>query len=302
MEIKEFTRKIQQKVGTKLGPGYQVKIQEVRKNNNVCLHGILILSKQQNVSPTIYLDQFLEAYRRGITLSEITSKIIEIYRKDTPGRNVDMEFFKNFEKVKDRICYRLISAEKNRRLLEEIPSVPFLDLAISFYYAYQGKDLGNGTILIHNSHLEMWHTSVAELMQLAQQNTLRLFPWECKSMEEIMLEYQEQEQLNQEEGQEEFFGEMPMVILSNSQRTHGAACILYPGLLEELAAQAGADLYILPSSIHEVILLSDTKADDPGLLREMVKEVNMSQVGPEEVLSNQIYYYDRTEKNVKIIF
>ena len=302
MEIKEFAQRIQEKVRQKLGDGYQVKVQTVQKNNNVQLYGLLILADGQNISPTIYLNVFQEAYNQGFSLSEIVEKIICIYQEDTPKKNVDMDFFRCFEKVRNRICYRLVSAGKNKELLEKVPHIPFLDLAVTFYYAYQGKELGKGTILIYNSHVEMWNTSTAELLQLAQENTPRIFPWECKSMEEVMLEYQEQQRLEKEEEQEQFFGEMPMQILSNKQRIHGAACILYPGLLGMLAEQVQANLFILPSSIHEVILLPDKGNEEHRQLQQMVQEVNATQLEPEEVLSDSLYYYDGSEKNVKIIF
>lgn len=300
--LNEFTQRIQEKISRRLGLGYQIRVQEVRKNNNVLLHGLVILSGTQNVAPTIYLNHFWEAYNQGMSLSEIVSRILTLYREDMPGKNVDMEFFKSFERVRDRICYRLVSAEKNRELLENIPHIPFLDLAVTFYYAYQGAELGSGTILVYNSHLEMWQTDTVQLMNLAQKNTPQIFPWECKSMEKMMLDYQEQQNLEKQEEQERFFGEMPMEILSNEKRIYGAACMLYPGLLEMLAGQAGANLYILPSSVHEIILLADRGIDAPEQLGEMVREVNATQVEPEEVLSDSVYYYNCSEKNVKKIF
>lgn len=294
MEIREFTQKVQESVSKRLGKDYEVRIQKVQKNNNVSFYGLLILSKKSNVSPTIYLDSFFDAYARGAELSEIVSKIISLYREDAPGKDINMDFFKCFEKVKDRICYRLISAEANSGLLEKIPYVPFLDMAITFYYAYQGQEIGSGTILIYNSHVQLWGTCVRELMCLARENTPRLFKWEIRSMRELLGEGENTEG----EPEEEMYPE----VLSNEQRTFGAASILYPGLLEELAGRVQKNFYILPSSVHEVILLADNGNGDPRMLRQIVEEVNATQVEPQEVLSSQIYYYDKSEKSVKIIF
>ena len=160
MEIKEFAQYVQRQVEEILGAEYKVKIQEVRKNNDVLMQGMTILSEQNNISPTIYLEELWEAYNNGISLSEIIENVVRIYKQDMRGKNLNMAFFKSFERVRDRICYRLISAEKNRKLLEDIPYIPYLDMAVSFYYAYQGDDLGMGTILVHNSHMEMWQTTV----------------------------------------------------------------------------------------------------------------------------------------------
>lgn len=307
MEIKEFTQKIQRVVAGKLGEDYQVKLQEVQKNNNVILQGLLILTKDRNVTPTIYLNSFWEAYEAGVTLQAIVERILQIYEEDTPKESVDMSFFKNFDAVKDRICYRLISAEQNQELLGRIPHQEYLDLAICFYYAYEGDVLGSGSILIHNTHLEMWNASTEQLLELARSNTPRLFPWETDPMEEVVREMlaQQQEQgagaMLEEEEQQEFFARMPMQILSNTKRVHGAVCILYPGLLEKLTAGKGQSLYIIPSSIHEVILLPDSGREEVGRLREMISEVNATQVEPEEILSEQLYYYDILSKQVKIV-
>lgn len=307
MEIKEFVLKVQKAIKERVGEGYQVEVQEVRKNNNVILQGLMIHAQEQNVSPTIYLNSFWDAYEKGIPFVVIIERILRIYEEDTPKENVDMSFFKEFEKVKERICYRLISAEQNRELLEQIPHMEYLDLAICFYYAYKGEALGNGSILIHNSHVEMWGTTAEELFELSQCNTPRLFPEEWNAMETIIRELMAEQEDRGEEifldesEQEEFFGQLPMQILSNENRVHGAACILYPGLLAEMAESRNCNLFIIPSSIHEVIVLPDTGNEDYLRLKEMIEEVNTTQVEPEEILSNSLYYYDRLTNQVKIM-
>lgn len=303
MTIEEFAVKIQRAVGTKLGEQYEVQLQRVRKNNNVYLHGILILTKKQNVSPTIYLDSFLDAYGRGVSLSEIVEKIICIYKEDTPGSNVNMEFFKEFDKVKNRICYRLIHISENGDLLKAMPHIEFMDMAIVFFYAYQGRELGDGSIAIHNTHMEMWNTTTAELLRLAQINTPNLFPWESNSMEDILVELMEDDDFEglDESEREAFWEKAPMLVLSNKKRVYGAACILYPGLLEKLSEKTKTGFYILPSSIHEVILLQDCGDEDVKNLKNMIEEVNRTQVQPEEFLSDSLYYFQKSDKKIKRI-
>lgn len=305
IQMKEFAEKVQRAMTEVLGEGYEVRLQEIQKNNGVRLQGLLILTEKQNVSPTIYLKPFWEAYKEGVTLADLVKKNLQIYREGTPGENVDMAFFRDFERVKDRICYRLIDAKQNKELLEKIPHIPFLDLAICYYYAYEGETLGSGTILIYNTHMDMWDTCTAELMRLAQINTPNFFPWECNSMEYVINTLMQQEERDSlafvEEEQRQLLEEIPMSILSNHQRVYGAACILYPGVLEEIAEKAEANLFILPSSVHEVILLPDSRTEDPVQLKSMIYEVNRTQLEPEEVLSDSLYYYERLEKNIKMI-
>ena len=217
-----------------------------------------------------------------------------------------MDFFRHFKGVSERICYRLIRQKENEELLKDIPYIPFLDLAICFFYAYRGEALGEGAILIHNSHMELWDTTVKELLELAQKNTPVLFPWKCNSMEQVLREMMtEEEYLAEMPDAEEgggFLTENPLWVLSNEQRAQGASCILYPGLLKQLAEKEKKSFYILPSSIHEVILLTDQGMETHQQLKDMIAEVNRTQVAPEEVLSDSLYYYDLLKEKIQIVF
>lgn len=305
MEINEFAGQVRDAVEEKLGKEYRVEVRPVRKNNGIVLHGLLILTDSRNVAPTLYLEPFWEAYESGTPLAQIVAKLIKIYREDMPKVNVNMEFFRHFERVADRICYRLVRQEGNEQLLQDIPHIPFLDLAVCFFYAYSGDDLGEGAIVIHNSHVELWETNIRKLMELAGKNTPVLFPFDCRPMEQILremiMEDTYPEEIPDAEEQESFFEYNPMWVLSNRQRIQGAACILYPNLLKQLAERQKSNLYILPSSIHEVILLPDKGMESPMKLKEMISEVNRTQVAPEEVLSDNLYYFDLAEGKVEII-
>lgn len=296
MEIKEFAQKVQAAVQKELGDGCQVSLQEIIKNNGIVLQGIVISSEGRNVFPTIYMEAFLHAYEAGAPLSDIVGKVLEIYRKDTPKEGIDMSFFHDFDQVKDRICYRLVHREKNAVLLEKIPHMEFLDLAVCFHYAYMGEELGEGSILIYNTHMETWQVTVEQLFSLAEKNSGRLFPWECKTMEDALSELAEE--LGKEEAEQTACTRLK--ILSNRSRLYGAACILYPGLLEALAEENGGDFYVLPSSIHEVILLDGGAQEDAGFLRKMIRDVNDTQVEPEEVLSYSLYYYDSANRKLGV--
>lgn len=295
MEINEFAQKVCRAVEKELGKPYRTELKRVRKNNGVVFHGMLILAPERNVAPTIYLEAFYEAYESGVPFADVLGRILEVFRNETPGRHIDMFFFDSFERVKDRICYRLIGRQDNEGLLGDIPYVEFLDLAICFYYAYSGSDLGEGTILIHNSHMERWNASVKELMKLAQENTPRLFPGRLTPMLDMLGELMDA-------GEEvPADADVPLAVLTNARRCHGAACILYPGLLKKIAEKKNGSFYIIPSSIHEVLLLDKPGAGSPGEVKMMIHEVNRQHVAKEDVLSDNLYYYDFHTGTVRII-
>lgn len=296
MDLNSFAQKVRDAVEKNLGGEYRVELKEVRKNNGVVLQGLVILGDRETVVPTIYLEAFYGAYEDGVPFGEILRRIFEIYREEVPRGKIDMEFFKNFQEVKDRICYRLIRRQDNEALLAEIPHVEFLDLAICFFYAYSGRVLGEGSILIYNSHLDLWGVGMQELMSCAERNTPRLFPGKLSPMREVLQEIMNVRRLSDPEP------EIPLTVLTNDRRTHGAACILYPGMLEMLAGKEKKGFYVIPSSIHEVILLEQSEGESTEALRRIIYEVNRSHVAPEEVLSDNLYFYDPLAGAMKIIF
>ena len=299
MKFQEFLEVIVKKVKEHLENAQKVEIQQVRKNNDVLLHGLTIHSAQTNIIPTIYMEPFYELYRKGIGLDAVTEKICKVYKESLPRENINMDFFKDFEKVKDRIVYRLIHAGRNKELLDEIPHIPFWDLAICFSYSFWSEELGDGMILIRNEHMESWKVNYSQLMRLAEKNTPRLFPVSFYGMNEVLKQLQLEIDLSEEI-------EEQLYVLTNQQKTHGAAVILYPQTLIQIAKQLESDFYILPSSIHEVLVLKADRIEDrkaeAQILHEMIAEVNHIELGAEEVLSDYPYFYDSKERKLMQIF
>lgn len=298
MKMDIFAANVCAAVEKELGGNYAADVNEVRKNNGIVLRGLTISKKGQNVSPTIYLNGYLEAHESGMPFDALVRELIGIYRQHAPSEPIDMGFFRTFNNVKDRICFRLIRKERNEDLLKDVPHTDFLDLAVCFCYAHCWDGIGNGSILLNNSHMEMWNTSEEELYRLAERNTPRIFPWLCRTMREFV----EETMGNAAETAENvFLDEAPFKVLSNTERTHGAACILYPGVLEKLAQKEQRNLYIIPSSVHETLLIADTGGDDlADMIKETIADVNRTQVIPEEVLSDTLYYYDLNSQQLRI--
>lgn len=292
MEKKIFIEKIKEIIEHNITSEAKVILQQVRKNNNVLLDGIIIQMPDSNVSPTIYLENFFELYKQGEDIESIAAKILAAYYKGRPGKRLNLDFFKDFEKVKGRIVYRIINAEKNRELLKEIPHVLLEDLAICFYYAFYDEQLGEGSITIQNKHMEWWGTNHRELMRIATENTPKLFEVEYKNMKDVIVEFYE-------ELPEYITGaDCRLYVMTNRQKTNGAACMLYEGELEKMAGLLGGSFFIIPSSVHEVILLKDTGEERAEDLHHIIKEVNEKHLLEEEVLSDYPYYYNQTQKKL----
>ena len=303
MEISTFKVKVQKAVSEVLGQEYTVELREVQKNNGVLLQGLMIRKGQDNVTPTIYLNSFWEAYEGGVTFADIIKKIISIYKEDGIGRKIDVSFFQDFEKVKEKLC--LVNREKNREQLEKVPYIPILDLAICFYYAFDEAGVDNGMIPIYRSHLDNWKVTDRDLLEIAVKNTPRLFPGETIPMEDVLGDTLQE---LPEEVRREFLRKVSMMILTNSRKTYGACSILYPGMLEQLAERyPGMALVGLDFSpnmlqvVHEFLLVPREREQDREELKKMIAEVNRTELPPEEVLSDHLYLYCSREREVRIV-
>ena len=288
-----FGNEVKQEVEKLLGSEVRVELRQITKNNGIILEGLCILEKGSYVSPTIYLEDFYREYKDGVSLKEIAGRIYDIYEKRCRNIPFSLEYFLDFEKIKENIFCKLVNREMNQELLRDVPSVSFLDLSVVFICAVKNEEFGNGSVLIREEHRKHWKVSKELLYEYARENTFRLRPFELKSMEELIEDLVEPEERN-------LLKEIPMYVLSNRDRVFGAAGILYDRILSSAGARLEEDFYVLPSSVHEVILVPGHVAGSEKELHTMVHEVNHTQVEPEEVLSENVYHYDRKKHCLSI--
>lgn len=306
MRFYEFTKEIEKEMCIYMKGNAHIHVSTIQKNNGVKMEGLIIRENGQRVAPTIYLNCFYERFLQGMEIEEVVKEIYKIYQSCKNHPIEDASFFTDFEQVKSRVVYKLIHRERNRELLEDIPYIPYLDLAIVFYCIIYREEYGNATVLVHNAHKDMWHVTTEQLYEHATKNTPVLLPYFIKPLEEIMEE--RFERMMPEYGTDALENTMDkvksdsdqlaMYVLSNKEKLFGAAAMLYPDLLKNFAIACGKDFYILPSSIHEVILVPEFESSDLESLSEMVREINGISVAKEEVLSDHAYYYDREMEQV----
>jgi hypothetical protein len=297
MKYDTFKKVILERLEYDIPDPKKISIQTIYKNNGLQLDGLVIMEDNCNISPTLYLNYYFDSYQNGTEFSKIYDMILENYRHNRPTKSIDVRFFTQFENTKSKIAIKLINYEKNKTLLQDVPHIRFLDLAIVFYCLItMDEEVGNATILIHNSHLAYWNVTLEELFAIAKENTRKLLPEKISDMNDMLQELSKRQLISAPMLADE--ERYPMFVLTNERNLHGAACILYDDLLKQYAAQADTDFYILPSSIHEVILIPTTEDTCQEELSEMVMEVNASQLLEEEVLSDHAYYYSRKTNEI----
>ena len=266
----------------------ELDVAMVTKNNGVQLRGLYIKSKEMNVSPAIYLDEYYSYYLKGESLEEIICRIREEYEWKI-SRVADYHFkLEKFEYVKDRIIYRLVNYKKNEEILEDCPYLKLYDLALTFRWVAHSDDIGISTALVTNQEMEAWGISMNELLLAARENTPRLFQAQMLNMDEMIQRAGVCMPMDR--------SAIPMYIMTNRQEVNGASVLLYDDVLQTFALKKKTDFYILPSSIHEVILVPSDRIDNPSDLFTMVEDANRTVVALGDILSDSVYYYNR-EKN-----
>ena len=275
-----------------------IRLNRVSKNNGVTLMGLCIMNSDSNIAPNIYLETFYEKYLNGKPLSEIAAEILRINRQN------QMEHFpsyplQSFDMVMDKVVYRLVNKEKNTERLHNIPYVDYMDLAVIFCIVLDETREGIASATITNDMMKCWNISIEELYGIAHKNTVKKFPVLLKNLEEILLE--SIDDLRAHDIEEDKCA-IPMYVVTNTTKLNGATVVLYENQLRNLAECFGGDYFLLPSSIHETLLIPVTNAtDNPSDLKEMVVDVNKACVRAEEFLSDSVYRYFTDEGCLRIV-
>lgn len=302
---KEFLQCVKDCVTKNAEEGSKILINHIIKNNGKELDGLVILKKGCNVAPTIYLNDYYGRYKCGVSVDDIVADIMRFYENNN-NFNFNPEIFEKYANIKGSIVYKVINYDKNRKLLEDIPHKKLLDLAVVFYCLIERSDGISATALIHNSHVKSWGITEDQLYEDAIVNTPNLLESCIKPISMLLKEIvgtgsrSDDRAFNSydEKELELMCTTNEMFVLTNKSRINGAACILYEKVLERLAETMDSDLYILPSSVHEVILLPKHSSYDKNMLKEMVCEVNAEGVAADEILSDNVYVYNRKDGTI----
>lgn len=284
---------LEEEVEKKLGNGCAVQFQKIKKNNGVELPAIIITELGMNVSPVIYIDGMMRRFEQmEMDIHEMAYEIVGIYKSQC-----DINYFQGIiagmskENILDKVIYKVVNREKNRSFLADKPYKAILDLAAVYIIAGNIHNDGTFSIVITHELCGKYGINEGELDAAARQNT-ELQGFTIQSMASILAEMMGIPEC-------EMKYETPMVVFTNHVKMYGAAVMLYNSYFKKLSDRLDSDLYILPSSIHEVIAVPTDKMDQ-GDLRDMVREININEVEESEVLGENVYIYSREKGTLEI--
>ena len=291
LNYNEFIERVRELLSIRLSHSYEIVLKKVVKNNDVCRYGISAFPKEGNngkkVSRIVYLEDFYQEYEdeQEYNLEGIVSEICSILTDFTsPGFNETD--YTDIDKVKDKIIFELVNYEKNEKRLLDRPYIKIMDLAVIFAFVATDLERDFGVVHITNEIAKQFGLTRDEIWEFAKVNTPKLLKADIMPMSSFVYD----EKADNEE----------MYIICNLKKTSGAGVILYDRILEELSSELESDLYILPSSVHETIVIRADKNKDVYALQEMVKNINNTVVSAEDILSDKVYCYYRNSKKLEI--
>ncbi len=286
----------------------KVETQIIIKNNGLKLEGIFIKQSGKLVSPTFYIEDLYDEYCNGADSDCIVNKVIDGFETRNIPADEICKFMSDFMLVKEKVVFKIINFDDNQDLLKEVPYRKVLDLAVVYYCRIDYPEIGRGTITIKNENIEMWNVSEEDLYEAAFENANKYLPCSIMPMHTVLGQYVEDnftEELKEQEKQfvEKINSDVNLYVMTNNEKSFGAATMFYENVLENFAMQLHKNLYILPSSIHEVLLLPVEDKDNHKTmqLQEMVFEVNNTQVMLEERLSYNVYFYNLENKKIELL-
>lgn len=281
----------------KLGSETQFIQKTLCKNNGVCPDVLLVLSPGSSLGHVIYLEPLYYQYQKGMSMDAVCASAASFLERRPPFPSSICQDLLDPEYIRSRVAFRLVSRRRNSGLLDRVPWFPFHDLAMIFFVCLDPSCGELVSTLIHRQLLSAWDMDTDTLRRLAEENTPILFPPVLTPLSEILaplspelLPLRESEEADSSGCPEDA---PPLHVLTNRQGICGASCMLYRDIIKDFADQEGADVIILPSSIHEVLLFPDHLTFDHALLRRMVQEINRTEVPEEDVLSDCIYIFRR---------
>ena len=303
--MEEFAQAVLAGVNEKAEGSFCAEITKRMKNNGFRQTGILASTQGSNAGPVIYLDACYERYREGYmgtgeAAEYVYKKIVECM-ENLDG--IRLPAFQEWESVKGNIHAELVNEGMNREMLMEMPHRPFLDLAVIYYIRIDGLFDGDGGmsfVQISNNYMELWGKDEEYLYRTAMEN-MRLDGKPLLEDMEILLRNMMVEEAGGELSKIENGMSSGMYVLSNQCRHFGAAELLDSDTLKGIGERLEDDYVVLPSSVHECIILPLNTAPSYEELAGMVRAVNREQVDIQDRLSDHVYRYGRREGKLEIM-
>ena len=299
MTIKEFGEKICELINERVKM-VTPSIVDVQKENNVKLVGINLKRKDSNIAPVIYINSM---YEKDYTVEEAYVQIMTIYSNSNINSDeigIDLSRLGEFEYIKDRILPKVINKDSNVDFANDFACIEAGDMYISFYIYISSIKGEAASIKVKKEFVDMWNVDEKDLIAVAFENLKAIKPLTVEPISNIVTKIAIKNGFNIDEIGLPPIDDEVMYVGTVENGINGAVYMLSEDTLNEISEKLGGanKYYILPSSIHEFIVVNPSSIEnDDNELLNMVKEVNSTQLEPEEVLTDNVYVYEKLGDN-----
>ena len=296
MTIKEYTEQIAKEFSKRIDK--PVVAMEKVKNNGILFNGLEI-TETNTIDSIFYVNNL---YKDNVCVADAVDKLCMWFEELKEERLRSYKWLCDFSLVKDKLCYKLVNKEENEFMMKDYVCEEFLDLLK--IYTININDLsGNiqlGSIMIEKRLLELWNVTEKEIKELAEENIELILPCIIAKMSDVMKRIIESKGGMLSEEFKNRVDDSKLWVMTNEYRYDGAATICYKNDLKQFACAMGCDIYILPSSVHEIFLLPAGETTTE-YLKQLVAETNDIYVADEEFLSDNVYIYKRESELIEIL-
>jgi len=302
MNFEQFVERVKDSIKDYLSAEYQdaaVNVYNLEKINNSYV--AMTVSDMNGVFPVVNLDDYFWDYSHGRSFNNCMLAMAETLGMETPA--VDLQAISNYENAKNHLFIRVSNAEENKDFLKNVPHTIVEDMAITYHLKISVDVVGVSSAPITENILNSYGISKEQLHQDAINNSEKMFAANIVSLNEMMKESMALDMRQSGMPEEQIEGMLneipldnPMTVVTNDVKVNGAAVIFYPEVMDQLAEKIGGDYFILPSSVHETLILPDNGEFTAEQLKAMVTEINATEVSPEDRLTDEVYHYDPIDK------
>ena len=302
MLFTEFKNYAKENIINYLTPDYEgaeLSIRTIHKANGYSYEALSIGKKGEKCSviPALDLTRAFEKYQQGADLDKVLSELADI-RMNAKLNNFDKNSILTFEGIKDKILPRLVNTASNAEYLTNKPHIDFEDLSIMFVVRVEATSEGIADAPIDNQLMNLWNVDLETIKASAFENITNQQPI-FMSIEKALFEGKMNEDIFDLDNIDPQDDDFPLYILSNKQKVQGASIIFNTPLMEKIAEKLGKFL-IIPSSIHEVLIIPANTGRDTKELSDLVKRINDEVLSPRDRLSDNVYAFDIEDKTIRI--
>ena len=290
MDFEEFKRNFQDDLQDRLSDrGFddlKVESMPVEKLNG-SYEGLIVKTEGSCIGVNANMTAMFQSYEDGAAYDKVVDRAADMIEQGLNNApNIEIAKFTDYDQMKNKLAMEVVSSDRNADMLQNVPHENIEDMAVVYRFIVGSGPDENSSILVTNNMLDSYGITQEQLHTDAMENAPAIRPSEIRGMTEILSEMMPGTGMRVDPADEQMF------VASVPDKIHGAGVLAYPNFMEDAAQKLGGDYFVLPSSINEVILVRDNGQMSAEELQNMVKDVNASQVSPEEQLTDHAYHYD----------